>query len=176
MDLHEFEGQRMYFDDPVSEPVQQLLDQAAHDYGEGDAEAPLLKARALEPDNLSVLVALYRFYYYQHQLEDALNIAGDVMAQVGPEIGFPRQWQALSFNHLANGVVASFTKVRFYLLALKGAAYLNLRLGRQDIAVAMLSKVVEFDSKDRLSARALLNVVGVASAKDGDASSQPLVS
>ena len=176
MDLHEFEGQRMYFDDPVSEPVQQLLDQAAREYGEGEAEAPLLKARQMEPDNLSVLVALYRFYYYQHRLEEALGIAADVMAQVGPEIGFPADWQTLSFNHLANGVVESFTKVRFYLLALKGAAYLNLRQGRRDTAVAMLNKVVEFDSKDRLSARALLNVVGVAAAKESDASSQPLVS
>lgn len=176
MDLHEFEGQKMYFDDPVSEQVQNLLDRASQEYGEGEAEAPLLEALALEPNNMSVLVALYRFYYYQHRLEDALNISNDVMAKVGPEIGFPENWQALSFNHLANGVVESFTKVRFYLLALKGAAYLNLRLGRRDTAVAMLNKVVEFDSKDRLSARALLNVVGVAAAKADEAPGQPLVS
>lgn len=165
MDLHEFEGQRMYFDDPVSELVQQLLDQAADGYSAGEAEEPLLRAWQLEPSNLSVLVALYRFYYYQHRLEDALNIADAVMHQVAPDIGFPEEWQQLSFNHLANGVVESFTKVRFYLLALKGAAYLNLRLGHRDVAVSMLNKVVEFDSKDRLSARALLNVVGAAASE-----------
>jgi hypothetical protein len=50
------------------------------------------------------------------------------------------------------------TIVRFYLLALKGAAYLELRLGKEDNAVLRLKKILELDSEDRLGAKVLLNV------------------
>jgi hypothetical protein len=56
----------------------------------------------------------------------------------------------------------SFTLVRFYLLAVKGAAFMNLRIGNIAEGVEMLNKVVEFDSNDRLGARALLQSVGPA--------------
>ena len=42
---------------------------------------------------------------------------------------------------------------------LKGAGYLNLRLGDIDTGVAMLSKVIELDAEDRLGAVALLKTV-----------------
>ena len=51
------------------------------------------------------------------------------------------------------------TLVRFYLLALKGAGELNLRLGNMDLGIQMLEKVVELDSEDRLGVTALLNTV-----------------
>jgi hypothetical protein len=53
----------------------------------------------------------------------------------------------------------SMTLVRFYLLLLKGAGYLNLRLGKIDKGKTILEKVVELDTQDRLGALALLNVV-----------------
>ena len=48
---------------------------------------------------------------------------------------------------------------RFHLLALKGAGYLSLRLGRFEQGKAMLAKVVELDADDRLGARLLLGVL-----------------
>lgn len=159
MDLQNFEGQLLYFDLNHSEEITQLLNVAAHAYGDGDAEPYLLKAYALAPENLTVLVALYRFYYYQHRYQDALDIAFQAMKAVAPSIGFPADWLNLAFNHLANGVLVSFTLVRFYLLALKGAGYLNLRMGNIADGVFMLKKVVEFDSKDRLGAKGLLQSI-----------------
>jgi hypothetical protein len=52
--------------------------------------------------------------------------------------------------------------VRFYLLALKGAAYLNFRMGKIDEGVRMLNKVIELDSNDRLGAKALMQAIGPA--------------
>ncbi|MBL4832572.1 MAG: hypothetical protein JKY26_01250 [Pseudomonas sp.] len=164
MDLQDFDGQLMYFDEPMSDDVRDLIALASELYGqadeEGAAEAALKKALTLAPDNLAVLVALYRFYYYQHRLRDALAIAHDVLLRVAPDIGFPADWERLTARHLANAVQSSFTLVRFYLMTLKGAAYLNLRLDQREIAVRMLSRIVEFDSHDRLGAKALLMVVG----------------
>jgi len=172
MDLQDFQPQTMYFEEPLEDRVAALIELASVSYGEGDAEQPLLQARALAPASLTVMVALYRFYYYQHRLDDALQVAHDVMAEVGQAIGFPEHWQMITENHLINGLVESFITVRFYLLALKGAAFLQLRMGRRAEAVAMLNKVVEFDSKDRLGARTLLQMAGPTLVADQTAAEQ----
>jgi tetratricopeptide (TPR) repeat protein len=54
--------------------------------------------------------------------------------------------------------MVSMSMVRFYMMALKGAGYLELRLGEYDSAIARLEKVVELDSKNRLDAQALIDV------------------
>ncbi len=166
MDLQDFEAQQLYFDKPTSDQVNQLIQQAAEHYAEGGAEDFLLKAYDLEPDSLLVLVALYRFYYYQHRLDDAIKIAFEAMAVTARLIDFPEHWSEITSNHLAMGVYTSFTMVRFYLLALKGCAYLHLRLNRLDTGVKMLNKVIEMDSKDRLGAKELLRAMGPANVVD----------
>ncbi|MCY0965643.1 hypothetical protein [Parathalassolituus penaei] len=168
MDLQDFEGQAMYFDEPMPAAVSSLIEEASRRYADGMAEPCLQRAYALAPVNLSVLVAMYRFYYYQHRLREAIGVAEQVMAVVAPGIGFPEHWRSLCFNDLANGLMVSFTRVRFYLLALKGAAYLQLRIGNIATGVEMLNKVVEFDSNDRLGARALLQSMGPALMHDDD--------
>jgi tetratricopeptide (TPR) repeat protein len=162
MDLQDFKGQMMYFDTPLPDGIDELLNLASESYGEGDAEEYLQQAYRLAPNNMTVLVALYRFFYYQQRLPEAIDIAYQVMAGVAPIIGFPDHWRKLQFKHLAYGVMESFTLVRFYLLAVKGAAFMNLRIGNIAEGVEMLNKVVEFDSNDRLGARALLQSVGPA--------------
>lgn len=150
MDLQDFDGQDMYFDKTSSEKVASLLQQAAQAYGEGEAEKPLLRAYFLAPTNLTVLVAMYRFYYYQHRLTDALSIADKAMEVAGNTLGLPGQWQQLCLDHLGEAAMQSMGMLRFYLLALKGAAYLNLRIGNTEVALSMLSKLVELDAHDRL--------------------------
>lgn len=162
MDLQDFEGQKLYFDDEMPTDVEQLIKSASEQYSEGGAEDCLLRAYEIAPRNLSVLVALYRYYYYQHRYQDALRTAYLAMDVVATDIDFPEHWTSLGFSDLANGVMQSFTLVRFYLLALKGAGYLNLRMGNLQEGVAMLNKVVELDSSDRLGARVLLQAMGPA--------------
>lgn len=162
MDLQDFESQMLYFDKPMSEQVDQLLQRASQAYAQGKAEPLLLRAFALEPENLSVLVALYRFYYYQHRYEAAIDVAYQAMTVTAPMIAFPDHWSEISSRDLAAGVMESFTMVRFYLLALKGCAYLHLRLNKIEQGVRMLNKVIEMDSKDRLGAKVLLQAMGPA--------------
>ncbi len=160
MDLQDFESQLLYFDKPMRVETERLIEAAAEAYGEGNAEPLLLEAYTLEPENLSVLVALYRFYYYQHRYPEGVAIAQEVMGVVAPMIHFPERWEEIEFAHLANGVQESFTMVRFYLLALKAQAYLQLRMENVELGVKMLNKVIELDNKDRLGARSLLLAVG----------------
>ena len=165
MDLQDFNGDGLYFDEPQSAVVDSLLAAAAEQYAEGAAEPPLLAAQALAPDNLSVLVGLYRFYYYQHRYQDALQIAEQVMAVVGPRLELPADWRHIDQDALLVAAARGIGLLRFHLLALKGAGYLSLRLGRFEQGKAMLVKVVELDADNRLGARLLLDVLAANNAE-----------
>lgn len=164
MDLMDFDQAELYFDDPISPNVEQMIAGAASSYGTEEAEALLLYAHALAPQQLSVLVALYRYYFYQHRLEDALLVAENTLAVAGKRLSFPDSWAYLHTDNVGAGVMRSMGLVRFYLMVLKATGYVNLRLGRYETGQAMLEKLVELDSHDRLGGKALLNVVRTESA------------
>lgn len=165
MDLQDFKSDMLYFDEPLSPTVDNLLRRAAESYGTGNAERLLLEAFQLARENLSVLVGLYRFYYYQHRYSMAIEVAHHVMSVVAPRIDFPQHWREITMNNVANGVMNSIGMVRFYLFALKAAGYMNLRIGQFEEGTAMLRKVVEMDTADRLGARLLLEVLGAHTAE-----------
>lgn len=162
MDLLDFDQPNLYFDEPVPDGIDQLIAEAGRNYGEETAEALLLRAYFLAPEALVVLVALYRYYFYQHRLEDALIVADRAMAIVARRLELPDAWQRITIDHVGHAVLRSMGLLRFYLHVLKAAGYINLRLERFQTGKAMLEKLVELDSHDRLGAKALLEVVVAA--------------
>ena len=174
MDMLEFEAEDLYFDEPLGKEAQACIDRAAEDYAEGSSELPLLRAYFLEPDHPVVLVALYRFFYYQHRLEDALLVADKVISLFARRLELPQDWQTLKKSHIGGSVMISMTMLRFYMLALKGAGYLELRLGRYDSALQRLQKVADLDSSDRLGTRALMDVAVQALEEAGEPISVPV--
>ena len=158
MDLMDFEGEKLYFEESLTPEVEALLQQAGNLYGEGEAEQPLQEALRLAPTSLNVLVAAYRYYYYQHRLEDALGIAGQALAVTAERLGLPVDWTQLTLAHISQGGPSTMALVRFHLLSLKAEAYLLLRLGRSAEGRAMLEKLLELDSHNRLGAKQLLEV------------------
>lgn len=166
MDLLDIDPQPLYFDEPLPAQVEGLLIEAAARYGEGDAEPLLLRAYFLAPQQLTVLVGLYRYYFYQHRLEDALTVADRAMEVAAARLDIPADWRRLCPGHLGHGVQRSMGLMRFYLLAVKAAAVLHLRRGGTAASCAMLEKLVELDAHDRIGARALLDVVRGAAATE----------
>jgi len=158
MDLQDFEGQDMYFDMPMSAEVERLINEASEQYGNGDAESRLLRAYVLAPKNLSLLVAMYRFYYYQHRWHDALYIADQAMKVSAEMLEMTAHWRLLTPAHLGTPAMRSMGLLRFYFLALKGAGYLCLRMDDREGAIERLQKVVELDPQDRLGATFLLKM------------------
>ena len=158
MDLLDFEVGQLYFDEPIDRAAKVAIEEAAELYGKARAEQLLLRAYFLEPEHPLVLVALYRYFYYQHRYGDAMRVAERVLRLFAKRLGFPEDWQELDRPRFENGVLVSMTMLRFYMLALKGAAYLELRLGLYDSALQRLEKLIELDDKDRLGAGALIDV------------------
>ncbi|MCG7865276.1 MAG: hypothetical protein B6D70_13845 [gamma proteobacterium symbiont of Stewartia floridana] len=159
VDLLDFDSEDLYFDEALNSEAKQCLDSAAENYGDERAEKELLRAYFLEPEHPMILVALYRYFYYQHRLTEALIVAERVLVVIGKRLEFPTDWRDLSEGRLGSGVMISMTLIRFYMLALKGSGFLELRLGNYESALERLEKVAELDSKDRLGAQALLEVV-----------------
>ncbi|MET0024076.1 MAG: hypothetical protein ABW085_07435 [Sedimenticola sp.] len=158
MDMLDFEEGALYFDEPLGAEAKRCLDNAAERYGQDSAEQLLMRAYFFEPEHPMVLVALYRYLYYQHRLEETLMIADRVLKVFARRLEIPEDWQELNEMQIGNGVMVSMTMIRFYMLALKGAGFLELRLGHYESAITRLQKVVELDSNDRLGARALIDV------------------
>lgn len=159
MDLMDFEAQELYFDEALPEGVAELLAEASQGYAEGVAEGYLLRAQELAPESLTVFVALYRFYYYQHRLADSFAVAERALAVSGKMLGFPPDWRQLEPEHLAAGAEKSMSLVRFYLLSLKGAGWLKMRMREPAAAREILFKLASLDTANRLGIKDLLSLV-----------------
>jgi len=159
IDLLDFEAQGLYFEQPDVAGVEELIATAAENYAGGDAELSLLQAYFIAPESLNVLVALNRFYYYQHRLEEALAATSKALVVIRPTIAFPEHWHELQISHITEAPAALLTNVRLYLFTLKAIGFLNMRLENLDVSQAIFEKLVELDSKDRIGAQGLLELV-----------------
>lgn len=136
-----------------------MISAAAENYANGEAELPLLRAYYLAPNSLNVLVALNRFYYYQHRLEDALTATTKALAVIRPLIDFPEDWHELKLHHISETPTHLLTQVRLYLFTLKAIGFLNMRLEVLDVSKSIFEKLVGLDIKDRIGAKGLLELV-----------------
>lgn len=157
MDLLDFDSTDLYFEEPLSQTVQDCLNTASESYADNEAELPLLRAYLLNHDSLTVLVALYRFYFYQHRLDDALHIALLARQVSAKSLNVNSHWQDLKLTDFPNAADLK-GMVRFYLMVLKGEAVMLLRLQRITEAQAMLRKMTELDPKDRMGVKDMLAI------------------
>lgn len=168
MDLLEFKDAELYFEEPLPDGIAALLDRAAADYGRESAELALLRAYFALPEHLTVLVALYRYYFYRHRLRDALTVVDRAIEVAADRLGLPRDWRGMDEGSLAVAASRSFGLLRFHLLALKARGVVLLRLREPAQARACLATLADLDRRDQLGARALLQVVdAVLTAEDG---------
>ncbi|MDO9138976.1 MAG: hypothetical protein Q7U38_01435, partial [Methylobacter sp.] len=115
MDLLDFEAQGLYFEQADVAGVKELIALAAENYASGDAELFLLKAFLLAPESLNVLVALNRFYYYQHRLEEALSATTKALAVIRSTLAVPDDWRDLQLSHITEAPAEALTQIRLYL-------------------------------------------------------------
>jgi hypothetical protein len=159
LDLLDLDNDGLYFDEPSPPEVDALILDASRHYGASEAEQYLLRAYFLAPEQLSVLVALYRYYFYQHRLGDAFIVAERVLDVTARRLNLVGGWNSISPVSLGEAVMRSMGLLRFHLLALKGSAVILLRLGHLDEAQRRLAKIAEIDERDALGVAPLLAVI-----------------
>lgn len=129
---------------------------------------PLLEqARAAAPRHPAPLIALYRFYFYGHQLAQARAVGEDALAIARTALG-PNFGDIPPGDEATRGDAA----VRFYLFTLKGLAYLNMRLGTLDEAQLMLKELRRLDPQDHVGGALLLHVL--TRHENGDTADAPV--
>lgn len=158
MDLLKFEPKGMYYDEAVPAEAEALIAEAATAYAPHMAEAKLLQAEHFAPDNLSVLVALYRFYFYAHRMSAALGVAQKALKVVARRLDLNPLWNLVEARDVERAMQDQPELMRFYLHTLKGAGYLLLRLGLHDKGLSRLDHVASLDAQDRLGAAVLADV------------------
>ena len=159
MDLLEFEAKDLYFQREDAQEVQDLIKFSAEMYSSGAAELPLLQAYLRAPESLNVLVALNRFYYYQHRLDEALLISEKALGLIGQQIDFPLDWQEIDKALILAAPKDKLSGIRLYLFTLKSIGFLNMRMENLLISQSIFEKLVSLDDKDRIGAQALLDLV-----------------
>ncbi|HKI62723.1 MAG TPA: hypothetical protein VKA31_10555 [Mariprofundaceae bacterium] len=158
IDLMEMSDHDLYFDQPLAESLEGLIRQAASLYHRPESEFMLLAAYMIQPHHPTIHVALYRYYYYKHRLAEALMMAERTLEDSGIRLGFLGHWSEVTLERL-KASQNNMAMVRYYLLALKGAGFICLRMGRRQEGLMRLRKVAAMDAEDRLGTRAILQVV-----------------
>lgn len=158
MDFMDYENHDLYFDEPLDAEDETKLKEAAEAYPSKETEIILKELHTRLPENLVIIVALYRFYYYQHRYQEALEIADKSLGISAAKLDIRVDWSELTESRLGMGVFISMGMVRFYMLALKASAYLLMRTGDLENAYQRLSKIVELDPSDQFGAAFLFNM------------------
>ena len=158
MDFLDFDNHDLYFDELMSGLDETLLKKAAECYPSMETENILKDLHNRLPDNLTVIVSLYRFYYYQHRYKDALSIAEIALDVSASMMDLNNDWKHLTEGHLGKGVFVSMGLIRFYMLGLKASAYLLMRVGELEQAHERLKKIIELDPADQFGASFLFKM------------------
>lgn len=131
------------------------------------AELHLRKAQALAPGHAAVLIGLYRFYFYQGRLADALEVARVCLQKAARDNSLAGDWRQVRRRDAEFGSYDAMLP-RFYLFTLKAYAYLQLRLGNLAEGQAAVTKLLELDPTDKLGANVLVGVLKRMGQDDDD--------
>ena len=153
-----FSEDNIQFGQNIPEHINACLQQAAKNYDNIEvAEQLLWKAQQLNPQQLEVYIALYKFYFYQARLEEAEQVAQQALqmcAQVG---GFNPDWAQLTAQS-ANWSDPN-TAERIYMYTLKALGFIRMRRLDFDASQQILQKLQELDQLDLVGGSVIRDVL-----------------
>jgi len=144
----------VHFGFDLSDDVEAHLQAAAASVSnDQDSLAALNRAYKSAPDQLEVLVALYKFHFYRGDTNKAQEIVQQTLVKAAFKGGFEYDWTKLSDNS------ADWSDhrgpARTYLYSLKAMAFINLRRYCTDEAREILDKLQQLDPDDQVGAQVI---------------------
>ena len=146
--------ERVMFGVNIPERINVCLQQAVAAYDDPkQAERLLWQAQQMDPNQLEVYVALYKFYFYKNLLEEAEG-AVFVALKKSAELGeFNADWNKLTAS--STDWFSHETPQRLYLYALKALSFIRLRQSNVADAENILGKLMELDPTDQVGGSVL---------------------
>lgn len=152
----------------LPDDAERHLRAAGEAYHQDDvAETHLLAALAIAPDQPAALIGLYRFYFYKGRLNEALGVARRCLALAAARLGVDGDWRNVEPDVAEFGSYAAILP-RFFMFALKGYAYLQMRTGALDEGRAAVLKLLALDPTDKINAGLLMTVAARFGVEDDD--------
>lgn len=149
--------ERVHFGKDIHPEVNACLQEAVACASDFDrARALLYKARDIQPDQLEVYVALYKFCFYRGFLDEAEQVARDALQQSARNGGFEADWQQLDEN--STDWTLGEGPARLYLYSLKALSFIRLRQGQHEQARASLAKLKQLDVNDLVGGSVIMEL------------------
>jgi hypothetical protein len=124
------------------------------------------KALALAPEDMRARMGAYKFYLYNHRLDQAALHAEWLLGRFGDDLGVSRDWRAVAPESAAFSSLDSAP--RRYLQALIALGYCRARCGDLAGGRELLAKAERLDPGDRFGAGRLLAVLDRPGGADED--------
>lgn len=140
-----------------STQTDQVLQQVIACYDDTEqAEKMLLDRLEASGDELGTYIAIFKFYFYKKDAENAKHYAFLALEKAAAAGGFSVDWESLDASVFEDHAVNSPHRV--YLYTLKALAFIYLRLEIIDISVSILDKLEVLDPQDLVGASVIRSV------------------
>lgn len=141
----------------VPEDIKNLLILAAKNWeNTAESEKYMQEALAKTEDNLDVLIAAYRYFYYKNNYLLALQIAVKVINKIHNSENLPDDWQQLKPILVSRKDNPS---IRLYLTAYAASGLVLAKLGEIEQAKEISARVKEVDDKKEFGGGLILDIL-----------------
>lgn len=150
-------GEGVMFGRNIPGPIDSLLQQAVAAYEDTErAESLLDQAYRLDPEQLEVYIARYKFYFYKLRLEEAEAVAREALQRAATQGGFEADWAQLT--PASADWSCGEGPERMYLYTLKALGFIRLR--RMDFVggESILDKLAQLDPEDQVGGSVLIQL------------------
>lgn len=118
----------------------------------------LYQARDLDPDQLEVYIALYKYCFYRGHLNEAEQVALDTLETAARRGEFDKQW--LNLNTNSTDWTVDDGPARVYLYSLKALGFIRLRRGDIEGAKEVLNQLRKLDIDDHVGGSVIMTLAG----------------
>lgn len=141
----------------VSEDIKKLLIMASQNWENPlESENYINQALAKTGDNTDVLVAAYRYFYYENNYYMALQTAVKIRDIIKESEKLPDDWEQLKLILL---IRKEEPQIRLFLTAYAASALVSAKLGEIDQAKEISTQIKEIDDKNEFGSALLLDIL-----------------
>lgn len=148
----------------VPEDIKNLLILAAKSWeNTAESEKYMQEALAKTQDNIDVLIAAYRYFYYKNNYLLALQMAVKVINKIHNYENLPDDWQQLKPILVSRKDNPS---IRLYLTAYAASGLVLAKLGEIEQAKEISARVKEVDDKKEFGGGLILDILTRPASED----------
>jgi hypothetical protein len=142
---------------PVSEDIKRLLLSVSEHWLTPEiADQYMQQAIALAGDHPDVLVSAYRYFFYTHNNQLALQVATKVLAMVQKSEDLPTEWVQLK-PILSDRL--DEPNIRLYINAYAASGLIHARLGELEASQQIAARVSEIESRNEFGGKVVQNIL-----------------